>query len=473
MKLYFLGPEETFSHRTATRMARPGDTLVPCTDFREVFRRASEDSEGAAIVPFENTTRGTVTEVLDFMAATPNLFAAECRSVPVHQHLLSLDLTTPIRRILSKAEALAQCRDTLGHMYPTVPLIAVSSTAEAARMASEDPTSAAIAGETTGERYGLTVRRPDCQDTRGNTTRFLRLEHRHPENGRLPNRASLPATHALLLVTINDRPGSLMEVLEPIRDIDMTYIESRPIPGEHWKYTFFIELLTGTTGRPPESILSGMRARARDVRVLGMYTITTQPTAPDPRTTTALSSLRAMIADIDADLVRAFRERAAFRTNPDAYVHSEPVSHDDLAKAFAQGDATEQTRRLRRYFLNCVIPAISLPGNDANARQAIHADTDIMNVLARRFRFAMRVIARKRVELAPEMRAAADSGDADVIEHALLNATVEAKVLARVARNCKAAGATEEEAERILTLYYEHILPVSRRIQVHCILSNM
>lgn len=474
MNLYYLGPEETFSHRTATRMARPGETLTPCPDFREVFRRTAAEPGTAAVVPFENTTRGPVTEVMDLLAEYPTLVAVECRAVPVHQHLLTRDLTTPIARILSKEEALAQCRATLRRIYPGVPLVPTASTAEAARLAADDPTLAAVAGETTAQRYGLTLRRPDVQDAQGNTTRFFRLEtHRPGDAHGLPGGASpLPPTHALIYATIDDRPGSLLELLAPLRGIDLTFIQSRPIFGEKWKYAFYLELLIGASGLPLAAVLGALKPVARSVRVLGAYTIAAQPSVPTQASTTALSSLRAMIADIDSNLVRAFGARRRYRLNPGLYVHAEPVTMDALAQAFATGDATAQTRLLRRFYLTTVVPYIASPGDDDEPRQALHADTDAIAALARRFRFATRVIARKRVELAPELRAAAATGDPAKVEAALLNAEVELRVLARAEAFAEREGFGPSLTRHIAALYKDYLLPISRLIQVYDILSR-
>ncbi len=471
MNLYYLGPEETFSHRAATRMALPGERPTPCADLREVFRKAAADPQTAAVVPFENSTQGPVTEVMDLLVAHPGLQAVACRAVPVHQHLLSRDLTTPLARILSKAEALAQCRATLARIYPGLPLIPVASTAEAARLAAEDPAAGAVAGETTAKRYGLVLRRPDVQDVSGNTTRFFRLESRRPGDPHGGPADPLPPTHALLYATVEDRPGSLSDLLAPLRGIDLTFIQSRPIPGEKWKYGFFLELLIGASGMPLAAILGALKGIAREVRTLGSYTITTQSSVPDDSGTTALSSLRAMIADIDSGLLRAFAARRRYRLNPGLYAHVTPIAIDELALAFAKGDATEQTRALRRFYLTTVVPYIAAPGEDADPRQALHADTDAIAALARRFRFATRVIARKRVEQAPALRDAARTGDPARVEQALLNAEVEARVLARAQAYAEREGLSPSAARHIAWLYRDYLLPVSRLIQVHVVLS--
>ncbi|MEG1787985.1 MAG: prephenate dehydratase domain-containing protein [Kiritimatiellia bacterium] len=466
--LYYLGPEETFSHRTATRMALSGEMLVPCTDFSTVFASVARDSEGSAVIPFENSTHGPVTEVMDLLADYPSLTIVECRTVPVHHHLLTRDMTTPIALILSKAEALSQCRTTLRKIYPNIPQEAVSSTAEAARQASLDSAIAAVAGETTAERYGLCLRRPEVQDVQGNTTRFFRLEHH-----RLPVAAiGLPPTHALLYVIIDDRPGALLSVLETLRDIDLTFIQSRPIAGEKWKYAFFLELLVGAGALPLAAVLGGLRPFVREVRLLGSYSITTQPAPVAGTVTTTLSNLRAMIATLDGNLVKAFGKRADFHSNSALYVHVEPVTHEALAKAFVHGDATERTRLLRRFYLTTVIPVLAETGADNEPRPALHADADAMAALDRRFRFASKVVARKRIELAPELRAAVRTNDPEKVEASLLNVAVEEKVLARAADFCAAEGATPEQAARVMELYRAHLLPISRLIQVYDILGQ-
>lgn len=477
MKLYYLGPEETFSHRAATRMAKPEEIPTPCHNFREVFHRLSQDPESAAIVPFENTSQGAVTEVMDLLAEYTDLIAVECRAIPVHHHLLSRDLTTPLTRILSKAEALAQCRDTLNKIYPHLPLVAVSSTAEAARIAAEDPTVGAVAGESTAERYHLALRRADVQDVQGNTTRFFRLEQRRLSPIHRARTKALPSTHALIYVVIEDRPGSLMDVLQPLRPLDLTFIQSRPLPGEKWKYAFFMELLIGNSGIPPATVLANVRSVASEVRVLGDYTITTQPTVPDPSTTTALSSLRAMIADIDASLIRAFAGRRRYRLNPSQYVHAEPVSIHELAQAFAFGDGTLQTRLLRRFYLTMVVPYLASRGEDGDPREAFYADTEVISALARRCRFSTKVIARKQIELAPELRAAAKTGDPDQVEAALLNQAVEDKVLERIVsyaerEHFQLEGGPGSSIRHLVALYRDYLLPLSRLIQVYVILGN-
>ena len=178
-----------------------------------------------------------------------------------------------------------------------------------------------------------------------------------------------------------------------------------------------------------------------------------------------------MIADIDSTLVRTLVARRQFRLNPGLYVHAAPIEPQALAKAFAAGDATEQTRALRRFYLTQIVPRLAPAGDDSEPRGALHADTEAIAALARRFRFATKVIARKRVELAPAIRAAAATGEAEAVEQALLNREVEEKVLARAHDFALREGLDETSAGELVALYRELLLPLSRLIQVYIILE--
>ncbi len=476
MNLYYLGPEETFSHRTATHMAHPDDVLVSCLDFQDIFNRLAMDPGSAAIVPFENTTRGPVTEVMDLMAEHPHVYATECCTVPVHQHLLTHDLTTPITAILSKEEALAQCRSTLHKLFPGVRLVSVSSTAEAARQASKDPTIAAVAGESTAKRYGLVLRRFEIQDVKSNTTRFFRVESRVSMNRVIYSGSNcacgvLPPTHALLYVRIEDRPGSLLKLLEPLKGIDLTFIQSRPLPNKKWEYGFFLELLTGNVATPLNAILTLIEKEVRSVRLLGSYNIRTRLISPSANNTTALSSLRAMIIDIDRQIIRSFIARQKHALNPSLYSHTEAVSMHKVAEAIAT-ESPKRQRLLRRFYLNEILPLLVEPGEDSDPRDTLYTDTDVLAALIRRCRFSSKVIARKQVELAPTIRAAVDTRDPLKVEAALLNQEVEDRVVENAANLYREEGANDEQVETMRTIYRTIIIPLSRLIQVYDILNN-
>jgi chorismate mutase/prephenate dehydratase len=172
-----------------------------------------------------------------------------------------------VRRVYAHAQSLQQCRTWLRVSLPGAECVAVSSNAEAARLARHADDVAAIAGEATGRVYGLKTVAVGIEDRADNTTRFLVIGRKlFPPSGN--DRTSL-------LVTVNDRPGALYDVLSPFarHQISMNRIESRPAHTSKWQYAFFIDVsghihdpaLQAAVGEIDESIGS--------VRVLGAYPV--------------------------------------------------------------------------------------------------------------------------------------------------------------------------------------------------------
>lgn len=470
--LLYLGPEGTFSQHAAQQFVQPGETLVPCRSFRELFERLAQQPESIAVVPYENTEQGPVTEVMDLLAMDDQLAVTACQTLHISHHLASRDTTTALTRIFSHPQALGQCRDSLAKLYPRITLEPCDSTAQAAQLAAVDPTIGAVVSEAGAMRYHLTLRNTHLEDRPGNTTRFFRIEHRTANTTR-----PMPATpmYTLLHIVLADCPGALLSILQPFHaaGLNLTFIQSRPIRGEAWKYAFTLEVLIQSGAERLYTVLEAVRARARSVRILGQYHV--DGTAPEssPDTVMTLQSIRAIIASLDEKLVHAFGERANFARNRELYTHDTPVSHEELAEVFAQPYSSgEQNAILRRFYIANVLPAITREGVDTNPRGALHADNVCLEALAQRFLFARHVIARKQVELADVLQKAVAAHDRDALEAVLLNRQVEAAVQDRAALQASHEGASAEQMAHLRQLYHDHILPVSRLIQIETVLPQ-
>ena len=78
---------------------------------------------------------------------TPLIISGEL-SIPVHHSLMTQNGTMEgIKGICAHSQALAQCHTWLNQNFPNIERHAVASNGEAARMAAEDPTFAAVASE--------------------------------------------------------------------------------------------------------------------------------------------------------------------------------------------------------------------------------------------------------------------------------------------------------------------------------------
>jgi chorismate mutase/prephenate dehydratase len=111
----------------------------------------------------------------------------------------------------------------------------VSSNAEAARLVKGEWHSAAIAGETAAELYGLKKLHENIEDNPNNTTRFLIIgtEDVTPSGD----------DKTSLIVAAHNEAGALYHILEPFyrHNISLTRIETRPSQNDIWSYVFFID----------------------------------------------------------------------------------------------------------------------------------------------------------------------------------------------------------------------------------------
>lgn len=265
LRIAYLGPEGTFSQAAAYKHFGHAVGNVPCGTIDEAFRTVETGRADYAVVPVENSTEGTVSRTLDLIVGSSLKICGEVL-LPVHQNLLRKTTGKEgIARVYGHAQSLAQCRHWLNQHLPNVECVDVVSNAEGARMAAEDPSAAAIAGEIAAETYGLNVVVPRIEDEPNNTTRFLVLsDHDALPSGRDKTSLAMSAANA---------PGAVVRLLQPLADagVSMTKFESRPVKGANWEYLFFVDIEGHRDDPAVAAALKEVTARAAMVKVLGSY----------------------------------------------------------------------------------------------------------------------------------------------------------------------------------------------------------
>ena len=267
IRVSYLGPEGTFSEQAVRKHFGRAVEAMPAASVDEAFRRCESGAVQLTVVPVENSTEGAVGRTLDLLVATPLRICGEIE-LRVQQNLLArAESLSAVKRIYSHAQSLAQCNGWLMQNLPTVERIPVTSNAEAARRAAEEPGAGAVAGEAAAERYQLRVLARAIEDDPNNTTRFLVLGNLEPgATGR--DRTSL-------VMSVENKPGAVHKLLTPLAQngVSMTRIESRPAKARSalWEYVFFIDVEGHQKDEPVAKALAELRRAAPYLKVLGSY----------------------------------------------------------------------------------------------------------------------------------------------------------------------------------------------------------
>jgi len=267
LKVGFLGPEGTFTHTAVSKFFGHSVRAMPLPSIDEVFQEVESGVADFGIVPIENSTEGTVNHTVDRFLVSPLKICGEVE-LRVEQHLMgTLGRLEDIRRVCAHAQSLAQCRGWLSEYLPDVEKIAVSSNAEGARRARDESGTAAIAGGTAADLYGLHIMVANIEDRPDNTTRFLVVGRK------LLAPSGDDKTSILVSAADTDSPGALYRLLEPLarHEISMTRIESRPSRQRKWHYVFFMDLEGHAEDPRLDAALKELEQNASLFRVLGSY----------------------------------------------------------------------------------------------------------------------------------------------------------------------------------------------------------
>ncbi len=269
--VHFLGPEGTFAHAAALAHFGSTATLTPGQSVLDVFETVTANAEDLGVVPIENSIEGSVSLTLEALADDASPLIVGEIIVAVEQCLLGTGNMADIRGVMSHPHGLAQCKHWLRKNLPDAERVTTASTAAAAFAVRGRPELAAVASELAGKLAGLQVLAKGIQDGKRNATRFVVLGHQ------LPSSTGSDKT-SILFDTPHER-GALHGVLGVFErhGINLSRIESRPMPGELWHYVFYADLEGHRDDPNVSAALAELATRERQVKVLGSYPTANQP----------------------------------------------------------------------------------------------------------------------------------------------------------------------------------------------------
>lgn len=272
LQVAFQGEPGAYSELAAFEHFQEEINTLPCKTFEEVFTVAGDEQQAniVGLLPIENSLAGSIHRNYDLMLRHDLHIVSEYH-LRVSHCLMALPGVTlaDIQRVHSHPQALAQCEANLTEMG--VEIVAEADTAGSARLLRErdDRQAAALASRRAADVYQLEVITEHMEDNPANYTRFLALS-KQPLQVDNPEAGDYKTS---IVFSLHNQPGVLFKSLSvfALRDIDLTKIESRPIPGQLWEYMFYVDFVGHAQARDPSRAISNLGEFAPFLRTLGSY----------------------------------------------------------------------------------------------------------------------------------------------------------------------------------------------------------
>jgi prephenate dehydratase len=270
MTIAFQGEPGAYSEIAALDYFGEEGLPVPQSSFEHVFSAVLEGTTDLGMIPIENSLAGSIHRNYDLMLRH-NLFIIGEYHLRINHHLMALPgiRLEDLRTVHSHPQALAQCETNI-RKIGLEPVIE-ADTAGSARLLKEKQiqTMGVLASKRAAEVYGLHILINNMEDSPTNFTRFLVLSKKMLEQPKEPNESYKTS----IVFSLNNKPGILFKALSvfALREIDLTKIESRPIPGLLWEYMFYIDFIGHFADANSSRALDHLNELSTFQRVLGSY----------------------------------------------------------------------------------------------------------------------------------------------------------------------------------------------------------
>ena len=246
-------------------LAKP--EVVECSSFEELYRKMDDGKADAAIMAIENTVSGGLLPNFELLRKYERKIKGEV-FLRIKQNLMTLpgQKIEDIHEVRSHYMAINQTRQYFAD-YPWISLVEYADTAKSAADIVKQGVKgiAAVASDLAAEIYGLEIIAESIETYKQNYTRFLILDDALEVDKSKINKSSM-------CFTLPHKPGSLTHVLTILSfyDMNLTRIQSLPIPGQEWQYFFYVDIKFDDYIRY-EQALAAVKPLMTDLNILGEY----------------------------------------------------------------------------------------------------------------------------------------------------------------------------------------------------------
>ena len=259
-------------HEQAARLFYEGQgcsspEIVECAEFDDLYKSLSSGQAQAAVMAIENTVSGGLLPNFELLRKYDRKIKGEV-FLRIQQNLMALpgQKIEDIKEVRTHYMAINQTREFFKD-YPWIRLVESEDTAKSAADVAQNNLLGvgAVASELAADLYNLEILAHSIETYKQNFTRFLILDDGLQVDKAQVNKASW-------CFTLNHKPGSLAHVLTILSfyDMNLTRIQSLPIPGQEWQYFFYVDIKFEDYLRY-EQALSAVRPLMEDLNILGEY----------------------------------------------------------------------------------------------------------------------------------------------------------------------------------------------------------
>lgn len=274
----FQGERGAFSEEAASRFLGTRLEPVPQREFDDMFDAVVRGDADCAVVPVENTLAGSVIKNYDLLVGYDLTIVGEVVLRVAHNLIAPRGVKLgDVRRVFSHPVALAQCEDYLRKMRQQIPSLEVLpayDTAGAVKMVVKNGRhdEAAIASKNAAQVFTAHILASGIESNPQNFTRFF-IMARPDRVARIPVPGKAKERKTSLVFRIANRPGSLYASLYAFaaEQVDLTKIESRPIVGRPWEYSFYLDFVGDRNDANVRRALAALAGAAESVRIFGSY----------------------------------------------------------------------------------------------------------------------------------------------------------------------------------------------------------
>ena len=241
--------------------------VVECSSFEQLYKEMGAGNADAAVMAIENTVSGGLLPNFELLRKYDRKIKGEV-FLRIEQNLMTLpgQKIEDLHEVRSHYMAINQTRPFFND-YPDIRLVEYGDTAKSAADIVKTGVKGvgAIASKLAAEIYGLEIIAEGIETYKQNYTRFLILDDSLEVDKAKINKASM-------CFTLPHKPGSLTHVLTIMSfyDMNLTRIQSLPIPGQEWQYFFYVDIKFDNYERYIQA-LSAVKPLMTDLNILGEY----------------------------------------------------------------------------------------------------------------------------------------------------------------------------------------------------------